>query len=269
MPMAENANIWRHWCDYSDGTTTRKMETVWKVWTSGTAASTYGTNTDDWANDTTATFANEIWGEWCNEWVCKKYTTASSNTATTYVTLTPKVEREPLTPEEEEARRLRQQEQAAQRAAQLEADRKAAAEIAEARKKANARARGLLTRWLTTEQVQDLERRSVVKVKGSAGGVYEVECGESIHHNVYELNEHGERVARLCFQIHGDRTCPPHDHHLAQVLALATDEPGARKVANRSVIPNAERAMPANREGIVMRPQPARRNQQAPALAGA
>ncbi len=83
-----------------------------------------------------------------------------------------------------------------------------------------------------TEQVQQFEKKGAFRVEGSNGGIYEIECSK-VQHNIWRCDHTGRRVEELCVHLRGDARCPDSDHHLAQKLALETDEDSLRRIANK------------------------------------
>jgi hypothetical protein len=98
------------------------------------------------------------------------------------------------------------------------------------RRKAEQRAYALLKRWLSPEQLVQLERQGYFEVRGSHSGTcYHIHRERNM--NIEELDAGGSRVAVWCF---GPAGCLPlGDNLLAQKIALETDEPAALAVANR------------------------------------
>ena len=99
------------------------------------------------------------------------------------------------------------------------------------RGKAEQRAYTLLKRWLSPEQIAQLERHGYFEVRGSHSGTcYRIRSNRNM--NIEEIDDNGSRVAVWCF---GPVGCLPlGDHMLAQKIALETDEQAALAVANRS-----------------------------------
>ena len=99
------------------------------------------------------------------------------------------------------------------------------------RRKAEQRAYTLLKRWLSPEQIAQLERRGYFEVTGShSGACYRIRRERNM--NIDELDGDGSRVAVWCFGPTG--YLPLGDNMLAQKIALETDEQAALAVANRS-----------------------------------
>jgi hypothetical protein len=96
--------------------------------------------------------------------------------------------------------------------------------------KAEQRASKLLKEWLTQEQCIEYERRGYFEVKGSVTGTrYRIRSAPQM--NVEQLDEHGSRVASLCFLPIG--CLPVSDLMLAQKITLENDEGTALSVAHR------------------------------------
>ena len=104
-------------------------------------------------------------------------------------------------------------------------------QVLKQRGEAELRAYTLLKRWLSPEQIAQLERHGYFEVRGSHSGTcYRVHRERNM--NIEELDGGGSRVAVWCF---GPVGCLPlGDHMLAQKIALETDEQAALAVANRS-----------------------------------
>ena len=91
-----------------------------------------------------------------------------------------------------------------------------------AERKATARSRALLHRFLTQQQRIELRKLKVVRVRGADGLMYSLSPGGFGHSEVFLLD--GEkRVASFCL-VHGTRTfLPIFDLMLGQKLLLETD----------------------------------------------
>jgi hypothetical protein len=99
------------------------------------------------------------------------------------------------------------------------------------RRKAEQRAYTLLKRWLSPEQLAQLERHGYFEVRGSHGGkCYRIRRDRNM--NIDELDGKGFRVAVWCFGPTGQ--LPLGDNMLAQKIALETDEQVALAIANRA-----------------------------------
>jgi hypothetical protein len=134
------------------------------------------------------------------------------------------------------------------------------------RRKAEQRAYALLKRWLSPEQVAQLECCGYFEVRGSHSGKrYRIRGHRNM--NIDELDGEGSRIAVWCFGPAGN--LPLGDHMLAQKIALETDEQAAlahlagwslgETVTSKVVSPNAgvtlaivgtgrSRFKPSNRE---------------------
>jgi len=98
------------------------------------------------------------------------------------------------------------------------------------RRNAEQRAYTLLKRWLSTEQLVQLERHGYFEMRGShSGRCYRIRRERNM--NIEELDGGGSRVAVWCF---GPVGCLPlGDNMLAQKIALETNEQAALAVGNR------------------------------------
>lgn len=142
------------------------------------------------------------------------------------------------TREQREARELRQVQQR-----QRDEETRAAREVEYAERRrvravASARAEELLLSLLSPEQARTWREHGWFEVQGSRGGRWRIRNrGQS--GNVDLMPEIGqERLATYC--AHPPDGLPDADAHLAQMLHLATDEDGFRRVANvRWVAPGA------------------------------
>jgi hypothetical protein len=104
-------------------------------------------------------------------------------------------------------------------------------QVFEQRRKAEQRAYTLLKRWLSSEQIAQLDRHGYFEVRGShSGRCYRIRRDRNM--NIDELDGEGSRVAVWCFGPAG--YLPLGDNMLAQKIALETDEQAALAVANRS-----------------------------------
>jgi hypothetical protein len=93
-----------------------------------------------------------------------------------------------------------------------------------------ARARELLTSWLTPEQRAEYEAGRGIPVVGSAGTRFRL--GEGIIGNISIEDEHGFELSRVCVHPDDSVGIPTADYHLGQLLGLATDEHGYLRRAN-------------------------------------
>jgi len=96
-------------------------------------------------------------------------------------------------------------------------------------RKAEQRAYTLLKRWLSPEQIAQLESHGHFEVRGSHSGKwYRIRPERNM--NIDELDGEGSRVAVWCFGPTGN--LPVGDNMLAQKIALETNEQAALAVAN-------------------------------------
>jgi hypothetical protein len=100
---------------------------------------------------------------------------------------------------------------------------------------AKARAEKLLLGVLTAEQRAELAERGHFYMRTKNGRRYRID--RHTHGNVYLLNDKGERVQRYCAQPDG---VPRDDAIAAQKLALDADEESFLRVANMTVVNEAE-----------------------------
>jgi hypothetical protein len=97
------------------------------------------------------------------------------------------------------------------------------------RRKAEQRSYTLLKRWLSPDQIAQLERHGHFEVRGSHSGKrYRIRRERNM--NIDELDGEGSRIAVWCFGPAGN--LPVGDNMLAQKIALETDEQAALAVAN-------------------------------------
>jgi len=127
---------------------------------------------------------------------------------------------------EERARRALEQEQ-----------RYAAAQ--EARIMAEARGGELLQMLLTPEQKQSLRDRHIIPVRGSQGGMYEIDTLQNgVHGNIVQVDQHGCRLGRICvapgMREADGRVLPLADGWVGQLLAIMADEEHFRNTGNWS-----------------------------------
>jgi hypothetical protein len=105
------------------------------------------------------------------------------------------------------------------------------AAAARERENARSRARVLLLAVLTPEQAADYTERDWFEVRGSHGGRWRIRRNGQAG-NVDLMPEGGsEPVASFC--AHPPGSLPDADAHLAQLLALVTDEDAFTRVAHR------------------------------------
>lgn len=193
---------------------------VWTVWAS-TSASTC---------DTSST-----WSHWCDT----ASTSSCGTTATVWHSWTCDTSATPVRYYAPPAQRLQTPEERAKadadRLAREEAYRLAEAERAKKQREADARAEELLRRHLTLRQRRAYRRDRAFTVRARDGTSYRIKHGWA--GNVEELNRAGRPVARLC--IHPRESVPVADNLLAQKFMLETDPEAFRKIANRTVLPQA------------------------------
>jgi hypothetical protein len=96
----------------------------------------------------------------------------------------------------------------------------------------NERAEALLLSLLGPDQARSYTEAGWFEVRGSAGGRFRIRRHGQAG-NVDELPAAGgDRIASYC--IHPSGGFPDADAHVAQFLALVTDEEGFRRTANRT-----------------------------------
>lgn len=97
---------------------------------------------------------------------------------------------------------------------------------------ASVRARELLLSVLTEDEARSYTERGFFELQGSAGGWWRIRRDGQAG-NIDELERPGgPRTATWC--CHPPGGLPDPDAHLAQLLHLATDEPGFRQTGNRT-----------------------------------
>jgi len=175
---------------------------------------------------TAVTTAGTTWQYW-------NLTTANSTTASTVLYLPAWQNWNTAwqeTREQQAAREVREVAARAERERQEAVIRAAAAEQEAVRQRAAARAQELLLSLLTEAQAADYLDRGWFEVRGSAGGRYRIRRRGQAG-NVDRMPDTGEeREASLC--AHPPGHLPDADAHLAQMMALVTDEPGFLRTAN-------------------------------------
>jgi hypothetical protein len=98
------------------------------------------------------------------------------------------------------------------------------------RVEAKAKARALLESLLNEKQARQLQDEKKFHVIGSDGVRYEVDCTKR-QHNVFALNETGQRVREFCLVQTGNT--PLEDHLACQKLLLESNAPEFHRVANK------------------------------------
>jgi hypothetical protein len=89
----------------------------------------------------------------------------------------------------------------------------------------------LLRSWLTSGQLRQFDRHGWFIVRGSdTGERYRINYA-NVAYNVHELDDNDRVVQRFCVVPEGE--LPVGDVMLAQKIAFETEEPHARRVANR------------------------------------
>lgn len=149
-------------------------------------------------------------------------------------------EREVPSPEElqrraDEAQRYREQESRRR----LEREQRAA-KIEEDRILAQAKGLELLLMVLTDEQRTQYDLNGVIPVRGSLGGMYEIDTFYGgVHGNVSQVDEHGCRLGRICvapaMRVAGG-PLPMADGWVGQLMAIKADEDTFRRKGNWSSV---------------------------------
>ena len=147
-------------------------------------------------------------------------------------------EREVPSPEELQRRAdeaQRQMEEASRR--RLEAEQRWA-RLEEDRILAQVRGLELLHMLLTDEQRAQYDLNAVVPVRGSEGGMYEIDTLQNgVHGNIVKVDEHGCRLGRVCvaprMRVDG-QALPLADGWVGQLLAIKTDERAFIRTGNWS-----------------------------------
>lgn len=211
---------------------TRVVDVQSNAQTAGTQV-TYQTNVwQSWITAGTTTMTApytvqgaETWGRWNNQW---------------NETEAHRIAREEQQLQHEAERRVWLDEQ--QRRREAESRRRLA--LQPIIDNAENRAQELLRMILTPEQLVQYEASGDVTVRGSDGGLFVVQTqyyGRSVHGNIYETDEHGCQLARVCVaprmtgEIEGLRySLPITDGHIGQILSIQHDEAGFRTAGNWS-----------------------------------
>lgn len=120
----------------------------------------------------------------------------------------------------------------AQRAAEAAAREREQAEVRE-------KAAALLMSVLSKKQRREYAEHRHFTIRGSDGKRYQIRYG--YQHNVFELDEDGNRVVEMCG--HANESLPMEDHMATQKLSLERDAPGFRRVANKYDIRGGGRTM--------------------------
>lgn len=182
--------------------------------TSGSGVWVYWVSTSD---ATSTSITDNTWFDWNRTYTCGGGSAATTTNCDRCTTGTWQVWVREYTPPQRTTEEL---EAERQRREKYEADRKAA----------EARAAELLMEHLDDEQKAAFKEYRKFHVIGSDGARYEIECTKRMH-NVFQLDNQGERVQELCAYQTGET--PLADNFLAQKLALETDAPAFRRVANK------------------------------------
>ena len=193
--MVPATKIWQSWMggEYVVATnataTTGDVNYVWNTWTTSATTST-GTIAYDY---------NYTWQRW-----------------------------ERAAADVEEIRRLAQQELDAVQARREE---RAARQLADRVRLTGAeeRAVALFRSLLTPEQLADFDNPDIhsVTVRGSEGGLYEIETDGRLHGNIKAVDEHGCVLGRLCVapsMYDGNFTMPTSDGYVGQLLGIKFNE---------------------------------------------
>lgn len=200
---------WYAWCSTTN-TTVTMGDQAWAAWNS-TVSSTTGSYALNYTTGTSYTYAQAQWVSW-------------------------NVQYTELTEEQQAALAEAQRGQEARRAAQQAEWDAAKAE----REKASERAVELLLSLLSDEQAATYAEHGWFEVRGSSGRRWRIRNrGQS--GNVDLMPEIGEKhEATYC--AHPAEWLPDADAHVAQMLALVTDDEAFMRVANRRwVRPGSER----------------------------
>jgi len=179
------------------------------AWITGTTSAT---------NTASSTMTWQCWNQ-------AVYSTTASSTMT--LTLLPAWGTWNAAYEESLEQRAERERLVAQRLADWQREQQERARI---REQAHARAEELLLSLLTDEQAASRRERGWFEVRGSAGGRYRIRRSSQAG-NVDLMPETGEeREASYC--CHPSGGLPDADAHLAQMLALVTDEDRFLRTAN-------------------------------------
>ena len=187
--------------------TTSGSGMVWKVWIAASSVTSC----------TASVTGNDIWPTWCTA------SDSSTSTATTWHSWNSTASHSPIiqtyreTPEQIETRRKQRVEYERQREA-LE------------------RAESSLLSLLSPEQRESYAKDKKFHVITAEGKRYEIDCRKRMH-NVFELNERGQRVLELCIYQTGNTPLP--DNIAAQKLLLESDEKEFRRIANHTRLAHA------------------------------
>lgn len=190
---------------------------IWGQWhnSATTTPVTWASTANDvdvwpqWIATTSATTSNDyLWDHWNREW--------NRQVRAAYVARE-RPAPPPLTPEQQEARRI----EGERRAAEL----RASQAILEAAKE---KAEKLLQSALTPQQKEELKTKGHFHCKSNKGVIYRIRRGT--HGNVRKLDPTGTKeVESLCIQ---PDNVPAQDAMLAQKLMIENDEDTFRKIAN-------------------------------------
>lgn len=194
------ASAWVAWNGTTYGTTSTTNNLTWEMWSSSTTGSTASCNT----TTSTVTWVQPNWTSWNTDYE----ETAEQRAAR----------------EQARAERERQRAEANARYAAEEAERQAV------RERASARAQGLLLSLLSDEQAASYREHGWFEVRGSSGRRWRIRNrGQS--GNVDLMPEIGEE-RDMTFCAHPPGSLPAADAHVAQMLALVTDDEAFERVAN-------------------------------------
>jgi hypothetical protein len=195
---------WYAWCSTTN-TTMTTGDTAWVAWNNG-VTTTAGSMSLNYTTGTAYVSTGSQWVSW--------------NTSYTEMT-------EEQQAELAEAHRVAEERRLAQQAEWAAAERERQA----GREKASARATGLLLSLLSDEQAATYREHGWFEVRGSSGRRWRVRNrGQS--GNVDLMPEIGDvREATYC--AHPPGSLPDADAHVAQMLALVTDDAAFERTANR------------------------------------
>jgi hypothetical protein len=191
---------------------------VWRCWIVSTSASNC---------TATTTSGTDVWQSWHNT------SASSSSTSTIWYSwneshtcgTTPRIQTYRETPEQESARKVREAEYQKNQAARLKREREALE-----------RAESSLLSLLSPDQRESYAKDKKFHVITAEGKRYEIDCRKRMH-NVFELNERGQRVLELCIYQTGNTPLP--DNIAAQKLLLESDEKEFRRIANHTRLAHA------------------------------
>jgi hypothetical protein len=219
--------------------TTTQAASTWKSWNGRTYTSiTAGTTLPDYVWNTWQGAGTTSTGDYAADGIWRRWDAHTQAYR--------EVAEQDLAEIERQVQRQRERDDAAQRRREDEAAQRLA--MRERVRESEERAMALFRSLLTAEQLVDLDdpNTGCVIVRGSEGGLYQLEVDDRIHGNIVEIDDHGCVLGRLCvapnmYDRSSGVAMPIADGYIGQLLAIRHNEDLLRVVGNWSARRSCQR----------------------------